>query len=855
SFLKGANGTLSTTEKTGLATVEYYVNPTAKKTMADVTAPTIVPETGYSVGDPAWKDATEAALDTATAIDKDLSYTAQYKKLADIIGPVDPTDPKKPEKPEGYVTVSFLKGANGTLSTTEKTGLATVEYYVNPTAKKTMADITAPTVVPETGYSIGDLAWKDIAEAALDTATVIDKDLSYTAQYKKLDDIIGPVDPDNPGVDDPEKPATHVTVTFVAGEHGTIAGKRVYYVNPKAGKTIADLSKPAITAAAGYTHTGWDLADTTAIDKDLTVTAKYEAVVVVPDIIGPVDPDNPGADDLEKPAPHVTVTFAAGEHGTIAGKRVYYVNPKAGKTLADLTKPAITAAEGYTHTGWDLADTTPIDKDLTVTAKYEAKAPANAADLILVNEVRLLPGEALSAEQIINAVILKTEHAIGEQATLTSKQLAEVFAPGKSEYAVQISMTVKGDAYTWTVWVPVVEVESQAGTDAESSKGYQLQTNGLVREITDNSETITEQEILAASRVILAGNNAGLTANINMTDFGRVNAKITTMKASDASAQISEYVTVSYTLESEGKTKAELFSEGTQAEINGPSSPTKEEVEASVSTALADQDVTVGEAVEGTNNEWTVPVTFNADKSTAKLRIRIVEPAEGEESANPEGEDDGTSEGEGAGKTDAEAGDPGKAEGGDTGTSEGENAGKTESEDTGKVEGGDAGTSDGESGNTEGESGDEGESNPEGHVRVTGDRQAKVRTAGESAGAPKYQYTVTEVSKAMPTVREIKTPVFLFRKAKPTPEPTESKPTETKPTSTTTTTTPTAPTAPTTTKPSRPSYRPTSSQYADPTTTIARKPLIPSTGEATEVAIPLILLGSAAAFLVKRRKA
>ncbi|MDO5733083.1 MAG: hypothetical protein Q4P72_04760, partial [Eubacteriales bacterium] len=141
SFLKGANGTLSTIEKTGLATVEYYVNPTAKKTMADVAAPTIVPETGYSVAAPAWKDAAEAALDTATAIDKDLSYTAQYKKLADVIGPVDPTDPEKPKKPEGYVTVSFLKGANGTLSTTEKTGLATVEYYVNPEAKKTLADV------------------------------------------------------------------------------------------------------------------------------------------------------------------------------------------------------------------------------------------------------------------------------------------------------------------------------------------------------------------------------------------------------------------------------------------------------------------------------------------------------------------------------------------------------------------------------------------------------------------------------------------------------------------------------------------------------------------------------------------
>ncbi|MDO5733315.1 MAG: hypothetical protein Q4P72_06000, partial [Eubacteriales bacterium] len=84
--------------------------------------PTPVANVGFTFN--AWDPAEYPTTEFTT----DETYTATWTKLADIIGPVDPTDPEKPEKPAGYVTVSFLKGANGTLSTTEKTGLATVEY-------------------------------------------------------------------------------------------------------------------------------------------------------------------------------------------------------------------------------------------------------------------------------------------------------------------------------------------------------------------------------------------------------------------------------------------------------------------------------------------------------------------------------------------------------------------------------------------------------------------------------------------------------------------------------------------------------------------------------------------------------
>ncbi|MDO5696109.1 MAG: Ig-like domain-containing protein [Eubacteriales bacterium] len=587
SFLKGENGTLTipaaTPEeqaKVGLETVEYYVNPAAVKTMADVTAPQIVPNVGYKEATPAWKDAGDAALDLKTVIKGDLSYTAQYEKDEDIIGPFDPDGGKVPDKPAGYATVTFLKGKNGTLTIPKQDeepaqeGLEKVAYYVNPTVGKTMADLAAPEIAPNVGFEVATPAWKDAGDAALDPATEIKGDLNYTAQYKKLDDIIvdptpdtdddkpngyvtvrflpdingtltgdtkfyvnpqavpvktmaditeptikanvgykvkdtkwdpvldkateitkdltytaqydklddiipvnpvdpgqpfnpedqddknndnktpegyvriifdadegnfgkyqpggqeikktaydvkadltwadfkanvpaevnavagktfsgtwnpvlpadgttvaaetyvaqytdniiGPVDPDNPDPADPEKPDTHVTVTFDKGAHGTIAGKRVYYVNPTTGTTIGELEKPAITPNAGYDHTGWDVADTTVIDKNMTVTAEYSAH----DIIGPVDPDNPDPADPEKPDTHVTVTFDKGAHGKIAGKRVYYVNPAAGKTIGELAKPAITPDEGYTHIGWDVGDDTVINKNMTVTAQYKA---------------------------------------------------------------------------------------------------------------------------------------------------------------------------------------------------------------------------------------------------------------------------------------------------------------------------------------------------------------------------------------------------------------------------------------------------------------------------------------------------
>ena len=74
--------------------------------------------------------------------------------------------------------------------------------------------------------------------------------------------------------------------------------------------------------------------------------------------------------------------FDKGAHGEFKDGAVtkYFVNPNAGKTLAEITKPGIDAAEGWKHTGWDKEDTTAIGAEgLTVTAQY-AQNPSIVAN-------------------------------------------------------------------------------------------------------------------------------------------------------------------------------------------------------------------------------------------------------------------------------------------------------------------------------------------------------------------------------------------------------------------------------------------------------------------------------------------
>ncbi len=360
-FEPGTNGTLDGETK-------FYVNPKADpvKTMAEITQPTIKANQGFKVADTKWKDANDAALDTATQITKDLTYTAQYTGLDDIIPDTTPDDDT--DKPDGYVTVKFLPGDHGTLGGTTK-------YYVNPKADpvKTMQDITEPTVTANTGYEVADPKWKDAEDNALVTATKITKDLTYTAQYKFTKDVV----PQGPGEGKPVVPDNYLKVTFKEGDHGIISASQttIYWVNPDKEVT---LTAPAVTANADYKHTAWKynvnsqdkttsgtdatktVKDTFAADTD--ITAQYKKKVVDTE-----EPKVPGTNTPD--SDYVKVDFKAETHGKIKDGEtsVYWV---LKNEIVELKTPAVEAKANYAFKEWKEPVQTSYKKDTTHKAVF-----------------------------------------------------------------------------------------------------------------------------------------------------------------------------------------------------------------------------------------------------------------------------------------------------------------------------------------------------------------------------------------------------------------------------------------------------------------------------------------------------
>ena len=344
----------------------------------------------------------------------------------------DPENPGTQITDPDYVKVTFAAGDHGTIAAD-----ATKEYYVFKGV--TMAStLTPPAVTPNTGWTqkTGAEAWNP------DLATKYDSAIEHVAQYNYTGKDIVP----QPGEEKPDVPNNFVLVEFKAGDHGTLSGTTKYWVNPEAGKTLANIDKPTVTANDGYKHTGWDKADTEAITKALEVTAQYKSKVVTEN---PNDEDyvkvdfaagahgtiaadatkeywvlkneevtlaaptvtanegwtqktgaeawdkpltasyttdttitaqytyngndvvpQPGDDKPNVPDNFVLVEFKAGDHGTLSGTTKYWVNPEAGKTLANIDKPTVTPEGNWTHTGWDKEDTTAITDALEVTAEY-----------------------------------------------------------------------------------------------------------------------------------------------------------------------------------------------------------------------------------------------------------------------------------------------------------------------------------------------------------------------------------------------------------------------------------------------------------------------------------------------------
>ena len=299
---------------------KFYVNPTEH---VKINPPATKSETGYEFG--TWdKDAS-----IPTVYDKDTTITGSFNDLEAVIPKTNP-DGTENKKPAGYKKVEFVidPAKGGKIADKEVT-----IYYVNPAKEVT---VPQPTTAADTGYEFEK--WdKDTT-----TAKKYDKDTTVKGNFKKLEDIIPSKDKEgNPNA----KPEGYVTVTFDKGSNGkSIKGQTVYYVNPKAGKTLADITKPKVSPETGYKADGWDKKDSQSITGNLTVTAKYKEI---DDVIPKTKED-----ESEKPEGYITVTFDKGDNGKLEGNTTFFVNPNKAVVLEDKA-PTIKPNAGFTSAGWD----------------------------------------------------------------------------------------------------------------------------------------------------------------------------------------------------------------------------------------------------------------------------------------------------------------------------------------------------------------------------------------------------------------------------------------------------------------------------------------------------------------------
>ena len=304
-FSTESNGKIKNSTDT---TKVVYVNPNKAVALKDF-APKVDPNTGFDFAD--WDTSIERAIQYK---DKDV-IKAKYNVKGDVI-PQEKADGS--DKPEGYLTVTFDKGENGTLS-------GTTVYYVKPNKKVT---VPAPDVKPNVGY-VFDKWDKELTQTFAE-------DTKITSGYKPLDNIIP--QKNNDGTD---KPDGYVTVTFKADENGTLSGTTVYYVKPKVDIDLTNTAN-VITKEAniGYTADGgtWDHK---LGPKTYTEKATYKFNFAKLDDIIPRDKTN------EIPKGYKTVKFVTDDNGSLDGKTVYYVNPNAKKTMSDINAPTIKPNSGF----------------------------------------------------------------------------------------------------------------------------------------------------------------------------------------------------------------------------------------------------------------------------------------------------------------------------------------------------------------------------------------------------------------------------------------------------------------------------------------------------------------------------
>ena len=365
-------------------TTIYFVNSKQKVT---VPQPKTAADTGYEFDkwDPDTKTETKYTVDT--------TVKGSFKTQKDIIPSTnDKGDPNN--KPNGYVTVTFDKGANGSLE-------GQTVYYVNPKANKTLADVTHPTIKPNTGFT--ENGWDKDKTTPITGAA----DITVTAQYSPIADVIPK---NNAGGGENKKPDGYVTVTFDKGAHGTLQGTTVFYVNPNKAVALSDKA-PTIIADKGYLSAGWDTSINKAIqykDGD-KITALY---------------NDPGKISTSEVAGYVKVEFNEGKHGTLSGTTTYWIKPGVDVTIPE---PTVKPDADYRFDGWNKSLTVNLpagSATYVITAEYSAIPYDPDVDRGLVEtQIGKLPTKDDYAKQINVPGGTVTDLEIVEQPDVSSKGL------------------------------------------------------------------------------------------------------------------------------------------------------------------------------------------------------------------------------------------------------------------------------------------------------------------------------------------------------------------------------------------------------------------------------------------------
>ncbi|MGR7915882.1 cell wall-binding repeat-containing protein [Finegoldia sp. P1-F-LR] len=129
-FDKGVNGNLK-------GQTSYYVNPNAGKKLSDIIKPEVKPETGFKF--------TKWDKEDAQPVKNNITVTAQYEAIADVVPKTKKDDS---EKPAGYIKVTFDTTEKGKIKGTTNT---TKVVFVNPN-KAVVLKGFAPEVVANKGH-------------------------------------------------------------------------------------------------------------------------------------------------------------------------------------------------------------------------------------------------------------------------------------------------------------------------------------------------------------------------------------------------------------------------------------------------------------------------------------------------------------------------------------------------------------------------------------------------------------------------------------------------------------------------------------------------------------------------------